>query len=135
MNTFFAYIHCIKATKNKFVILHSLNMVCGICCLLYLVLSLTGFTHQSQSTKTNMMTSLKKLVIDNSRSTVSFNSTMLRKLFDSSANRPGMEYHDYGSLLFFMHIDMQCQGCCPVRLIDFVVLKIEGLFLAHLCTI
>ena len=103
MNTFFAYIHCIKATKNKFVILHSLNMVCGICCLLYLVLSLTGFTHQSQSTKTNMMTSLKNLVIDNSRSTVTFNSTMLRKLFASSANRPGMKYHDYGSLLFFMY--------------------------------
>ena len=102
MNTFFACIHCIKATKNKIVILHYLNMVCGICCLLYLVLSLTGFTHQSQSTKT-MLTSLKNLVIDNSRSTVTFNSTMLRKLFDSSANRPGMEYHDYGSLLFFMY--------------------------------
>ena len=78
-------------------------MVCGICCLLYLVLSLTGFTHQSQSTKTNMMMSLKNLVIDNSRSTVTFNSTMLRKLFALSANRPGMEYHEYGSLLFFMH--------------------------------
>ena len=103
MNTFFACIHCIKATKNRFVILHSLNMVCGICCLLYLVLSLTGFTHQSQSTKTNMMMSLKNLVIDNSRSTVTFNSTMLRKLFALSANRPGMEYHEYGSLLFFMH--------------------------------
>nr|XP_022296813.1 complement C1q-like protein 3 [Crassostrea virginica] len=37
-----------------------------------------------------MMTSLKNLVIDNSRSTVTFNSTMLRKLFALSANRPGM---------------------------------------------
>ena len=104
MNTFFACIHCIKATKNKIVILHSLNMVCGICCLLYLVLSLTGFTHQSQSTKTNMMTSLKNLVIDNSRSTVTFNSTMLRNLFALSANRPGMENNNHGSLILTLNI-------------------------------
>ena len=77
-------------------------MVCVICWSLYLVLSLTGLTHQSQS-RESMLTSLKNLVIDNSRSTVIFNSTMLRKLFALSANRPGMEYHDYGSLLFFMY--------------------------------
>ena len=129
MNTFFACIQCIKATRNRFVILDSLIMVCGICCLLYLVLSLTGFTHQSLSTKT-MLTSLKNLVIDNSRSTVTFNSTMLRKLFALSADRPGMKYHDYGSLLFFMYRHTMSR---VLPLSGF--LKIEGLFMAHLCTI
>ena len=98
MNTFFACTHCIKATSNRFVILDSLIIVCGIYLSLYLVFSLTAFTQQSHSTRT-MLTSLKNLVIDNSRSTVTFNSTMLRKLFALSANRPGMENNNYGSLL------------------------------------
>nr|XP_022295932.1 complement C1q subcomponent subunit A-like [Crassostrea virginica] len=38
-----------------------------------------------------MLTSLKNLVIDNSRFTVTFNSTVLRKLFALSANRPGLQ--------------------------------------------
>ena len=102
MNTFYAFTHCIKATRNRFVILHSLNMVFGVFWSLYLVMQLTGFIQQSQGTDT-MLTSLKNLVIDNSRSTVTFNSTMLRKLFASSANRPGMENNNHGSLLFFMY--------------------------------
>ena len=77
MTMFSTSTHSIKATRNRFVILDSLIMVCGICWSLYLFLSLTGLTYQSQSTKT-MLTSLKNLVIDNSRSTVTFNSTLLR---------------------------------------------------------
>ena len=98
MNTFYACTHCKKATRNRFMIIYSLKMVFGIFWSLYLVLQLTGFIHLSQNTET-MLTSLKNLVIDNSRSTVTFNSTMLRNLFTSSANRPGMENNNYGFLL------------------------------------
>ena len=113
---FFTSTHSIKATRNRFVLLDSLIMVCGICWSLYLVLSLTGFTHQSQSRET-MLTSLKNLVIDNSRSTVTFNSTLLRKLFASSANKHGMESNDYRFLLLMLYqllcFDIQWPGCCP----------------------
>ena len=115
MNPFFACTHCIKATRKTFVILDSLIMVCGFYLTLYLVFSLTGFTQQSQSTRT-MLTSLKNLVMDNSRSTVTFNSTVLRKLFALSANRPGMENDNYGSLLLTLYqyicFDIQWFGCC-----------------------
>ena len=114
INTFYACTHCIKATRNRFVILHSLNMVFGVFWSLYLVMQLTGFIQQSQGTDT-MLTSLKNLVIDNSRSTVTFNSTMLRKLFALSANRPGMENNNHGSLVLTRYInkfffDMQWPG-------------------------
>ena len=62
---------------------------------LYLVLSssMLKFTNQSQSMDT-ILTSLKNLVIDNSRTTVTFNSTALKNLIalSNSAKRPGMYY-------------------------------------------
>ena len=46
---------------------------------LHLILSTIGFTHQTKRADT-LLTSLKNLVIDNSRTTVTFNSTALRTL-------------------------------------------------------
>ena len=68
-------------------------MVYKIFMSLYLVLSMMKFTDQSQSTDT-ILTSLKNLVIDNSRTTVTFNSTALRTLIamSNSAKMPSEYY-------------------------------------------
>ena len=68
-------------------------MVYKIFISLYLVLSMMKFTDQSQSTDT-ILTSLKNLVIDNSRTTVRFNSTALRTLIalSNSAKMPSEYY-------------------------------------------
>ena len=61
----------------------TLIMVFKIFFSLYLILSTIGFTHQSDRADI-LMTSLKNLVIDNSRTTLTFNSTALRTLIDLS---------------------------------------------------
>ena len=75
-------------------------MVYKIFISLYLVLSMMKFTDQSQSTDT-ILTSLKNLVIDNSRTTVTFNPTALRTLIalSNSAKMPG-EYYIILYILF-----------------------------------
>ena len=129
MTMFSTSTHSIKATRNRFVILDSLIMVCGICWSLYLFLSLTGLTYQSQSTKT-MLTSLKNLVIDNSRSTVTFNSTLLRNyLLRLQINMVwkimiiGFSYSCYINVYVSAY---NGRGVAHVRHIDLIVLKIKG---------
>ena len=77
-------------------------MVYKIFISLYLVLSMMKFTDQSQSTDT-ILTSLKNLVIENSRTTVTFNSTALRTLMalSNSAKMPGGYYIIFS---FFLYI-------------------------------
>ena len=73
---------------------------------LYLVLSMMKFTDQSQSTDTTL-TSLKNLVIDNSRTTVTFNSTALRTLIalSNSAKMPGGYYIIFSFFLYIYIFD------------------------------
>ena len=81
-------------------------MVYKIFISLYLVLSMMKFTDQSQSTDT-ILTSLKNLVIDNSRTTVTFNSTALRTLIalSNSAKMPGWYYIIFSFFLYIYIFD------------------------------
>ena len=82
-----------------------LIMVFKIFISLYLVLSMMKFTDQSQSTDT-ILTSLKNLVIENSRTTVTFNSTALRTLIalSNSAKMPGGYYIIFSFFLYIFDI-------------------------------
>ena len=81
-------------------------MVYKIFISLYLVLSMIKFTDQSQSTDT-ILTSLKNLVIDNSRTTVTFNSTALRTLItlSNSAKISGGYYIIFSFFLYIYIFD------------------------------
>ena len=77
-------------------------MVYKIFISLYLVPSMMKFTDHTQCTDT-ILTSLKNLVIDNSRTTVTFNSTALRTLMalSNSAKMPGGYY-----IIFIFFLDI-----------------------------
>ena len=75
----------------------TLIMVFKILFSLYLILSTIGFTHQSARADI-LLTSLKNLVIDNSRTTVTFNSTALRTLI--ALSHAGKSYGMWYKLLF-----------------------------------
>ena len=75
----------------------TLIMVFKILFSLYLILSTIDFTHQSDKANT-LLTSLKNLVIDNSRTTVMFNSTALRTLI--ALSHAGKSHGMWYKLLF-----------------------------------